>query len=90
LTADVQRIYRRLGDQEVLARAHHSAGAAKRRARSESDRETNPFAHQRFRLPVRSGRTAGRRCRPARRIVRASPGLLLSCFRALARQVCDG
>jgi len=41
--------------------AHHSAGAAKRRVRPESDRETSPIADPRARLTVRLCRT----CRPA-------------------------
>src|SRR5213594_2513442 len=55
----------------------HSAGAAKRRARPESDRETNRITHRLVRLPVRSGRA----CRPcvAGRPEECSLRLLLSC-----------
>jgi len=41
--------------------ADHSAGAAKRRVRPESDCETSPTTDPKARLAVRSGRT----CRPA-------------------------
>jgi len=52
-----------LGGQEVQQRRtlKHSAGAAKRRLRPESDGETSPITDPWARLAVRSGRT----CRPA-------------------------
>ena len=78
------------GGEEIRScwpRAHDSAGAAKRRAGPESDRETSPVAAPRVRLPVRSGRV----CRPALQAGPPNrpdrpPGLLPSCFRAPARQ----
>ena len=57
----------------------HSAGAATRRARPESDQETNPITDRHVRLPVRSGRA----CRPARQAgppnLRTPSELLGSC-----------
>jgi len=45
--------------------AHHSAGAAKRRVRPESDRETSPLAGPRLVSRSDSAEPAGLRCRPA-------------------------
>jgi hypothetical protein len=65
----------------LVQRAHRSAGAAERRARPESDRETNATPITRFVSrpdpdePAGLGR--GLRCRPARRI---SPARVLLCW----------
>jgi len=68
--------------RRCLTHAHHSAGAAKRRNRPESDCEMSPITAPRARLAVRSGRT----CRPAwqagppNQRVRSWPSCESRCF----------
>ena|SRR5947209_7371044 len=76
-------------------RVEHSAGTVERRARLESDRETNRLAHRVVRLPVRSSRA----CRPALqagppnrpcappRLLRSCDGLVAFLFERMSAQI---